>query len=89
MTEGGRFGGFGLFVKDGKLVYHYNWVGLDRYEIAFTIPGPIVTLPTHVTLKAVYKSDDPNTFGAGATVTSMLTASPLVRDEWRTAFPTA
>ncbi|MBO1347729.1 MAG: sulfatase-like hydrolase/transferase [Hormoscilla sp. GUM202] len=69
VTEGGRFGGFGLFVKDGKLVYHYNWVGLDRYEIAFTIPELIVTLPIPVTLKAVYNSDDPNTLGAGATVT--------------------
>ncbi len=63
-TQGGRFGGFGLFVKDGKLVYHYNLVGVDRYNIESENK-----LPTgDVVLKAVYKTDADKPF-AGAEVT--------------------
>lgn len=64
LTHGGRFGGYGLFVKDGKLVYHHNLVGVSRYEVASDKP-----LPTgKVELKAVYKTDADQPF-AGGTVT--------------------
>ncbi|MEL7034804.1 MAG: arylsulfatase [Cyanobacteria bacterium J06592_8] len=67
VTEGGRFAGFGLFVQDGQLVYHFNQAGVTRSDITFPLPptteGPITTL------KAVYKSDDPNVLYAGADVT--------------------
>lgn len=33
VTHGGRPAGYGLFLKDGKLVYHYNYVGTERYEV--------------------------------------------------------
>jgi arylsulfatase len=33
-TQGGRFGGWGLYVKDGKPVYHYNLAGIARYQVA-------------------------------------------------------
>jgi arylsulfatase len=63
LTHGGRFGGYGLFVKDGKLTYHHNLVGVSRYEITSDKP-----LPTgDVELKAVYKTDADQPF-AGATV---------------------
>ena len=26
-TMGGRFGGYALYLRDGHLVYHYNYVG--------------------------------------------------------------
>ena len=32
--QGGRFGGWSLYVKDGKPVYTYNWLGLKRYSVA-------------------------------------------------------
>jgi arylsulfatase len=35
-TQGGRFAGWGLFVRDGKLVFHYNLAGVERFEIAST-----------------------------------------------------
>jgi arylsulfatase A-like enzyme len=64
LTHGGRFGGYGLFVQDGKLVYHHNLVGVSRYQVAST-----KALPTgKVELKAVYKTDQDAPF-AGATVT--------------------
>ncbi|MDJ0843905.1 MAG: sulfatase-like hydrolase/transferase [Crocosphaera sp.] len=64
LTVGGRFGGFGLFIKDEQLVYHYNFAGIERYEIKSTSP-----LPTgNVTFKAEYitESEEPE---APATVT--------------------
>jgi arylsulfatase len=64
MTIGGRFAGFGLFVKDGKLVYHYNLAGVERYNIESD-----QRIPTgKVTLKAEYKTDANQPY-AGGTVT--------------------
>jgi hypothetical protein len=34
VAQGGRFGGWSLFVKDGKPTYTYNWIGLQRYTVA-------------------------------------------------------
>ena len=34
LTQGGRFGGWSLYVKDGKPTYTYNWLGLQRYTVA-------------------------------------------------------
>jgi arylsulfatase len=31
-TQGGRFAGWGLYVKDGMPVFHYNLAGVARYE---------------------------------------------------------
>ncbi len=63
-TQGGRFAGYGFFVRDGKLVYHYNLAGVERFNIQSKD-----RIPTgEVTLKAVYKSDSDKPF-AGATVT--------------------
>jgi arylsulfatase A-like enzyme len=38
LAQGGRFGGWSLYVKEGKPVYTYNWLGLKRYDIASTKP---------------------------------------------------
>jgi len=63
-TQGGRFAGYGLLVKDGRLVYHYNLAGVERYTVESND-----RLPTgEVTLKAVYVTDADKPF-AGATVT--------------------
>jgi arylsulfatase len=34
MTQGGRFAGIGLYVKDGRPVFHYNNCGVERYVVA-------------------------------------------------------
>jgi len=63
LTQGGRFAGYGLMVKDGKLVYHYNLAGVARYTITSE-----QRIPTgEVTLKAVYTTDADEPF-AGADV---------------------
>jgi arylsulfatase len=64
VTQGGRFAGYGLYVRDGKLVYDYNLVGVAQYTVSSE-----GRLPSgDVTLKAVYKTDADKPF-AGATVT--------------------
>ena len=40
LTQGGRFGGWSFYLKDGKPTYEYNWLGLDRYKIAADKPLP-------------------------------------------------
>ena len=34
ITQGGRFSGWGLYLMDGKPVFHYNHCGVERYNIA-------------------------------------------------------
>ncbi len=34
MTQGGRFCGLGLYLLDGKPVFHYNLAGVERYTVA-------------------------------------------------------
>jgi len=34
MTQGGRFAGLGLYLLDGRPVFHYNLCGVERYTVA-------------------------------------------------------
>ena len=38
VAQGGRFGGWSLYVKDGKPIYHYNFLGLKRFTVASDKP---------------------------------------------------
>ncbi len=40
LAQAGRFGGWSLYLKDGKPTYTYNWLGLQRYTIAAKQPLP-------------------------------------------------
>jgi arylsulfatase len=40
VAQGGRFGGWALYVKDGKPVYHYNFLGLKRFSVVADKPLP-------------------------------------------------
>ncbi len=75
LTLGGRFSGYGFFVEDNQLVYHYNLAGVERYDISAPLPADLPT-DTAVTLKAVYKtvSEEP---GAGAEVALYANDQPL------------
>jgi arylsulfatase A-like enzyme len=63
LAQGSRFGGHALYIKDGRLKYVYNWVGLQEQVVESTVPistGPAVfsasfekegdTMPTEGTL---------------------------------------
>jgi arylsulfatase len=34
LVQGGRFGGWSLYLKDGKPIYCYNFVGLEEYKVS-------------------------------------------------------
>lgn len=40
LAQAGRFGGWSLYVKDGKPTYTYNFLGLKRFTIAAKNPVP-------------------------------------------------
>ena len=33
LTQGGKFGGWALYMDDGKPAYTYNWFGLESYTV--------------------------------------------------------
>jgi len=40
LAQAGRFGGWSLYMKDGKPTYTYNWLGLQRFTVAATQAVP-------------------------------------------------
>jgi arylsulfatase len=64
IAQGGRFGGWSLYVKDGRPAYCHNWIGVARYTIAAQEPLP----PGPVTLRYVFAYDGGRP-GAGGTGT--------------------
>jgi hypothetical protein len=34
LAQGGRFGGWSFYMKDGKLNYTYNFLGLSKYTVS-------------------------------------------------------
>lgn len=46
LAQAGRFGGWSLYVKDGKPAYTYNWLGINEYTVASTqaMPAGKVTI---------------------------------------------
>src|SRR5688572_7254353 len=64
LAQGGRFGGWSLYVKDGRPAYTYNFVGLQQYTVNATeklSPGKAT-----ITLDFAY---DGNGRGKGGTAT--------------------
>jgi arylsulfatase A-like enzyme len=53
LVQGGRFGGWALYMTGGKPAYAYNWLGLQRYTVA----APEVLPPGKATIKFDFKYD--------------------------------
>jgi arylsulfatase A-like enzyme len=53
LAQGGRFSGWSLYVKNGRPVYAYNWLGREHYRVAGTAPLP----PGPVTLRYDFAYD--------------------------------
>jgi hypothetical protein len=64
ISQGGRFGGWTLYMKGGKLKHEYNFVGLQRTNIT---SAKTVTAGHHI-LKYEFKIDEPKP-GSGGTCT--------------------
>src|SRR5678816_121497 len=46
LAQAGRFGGWSLYVKDGKPTYTYNYLGLNEYTISSSqdLPAGMVSI---------------------------------------------
>jgi arylsulfatase len=64
LAQGGRFGGWSVYLKDGKPAYTYNWVGLERFTVA--APEPLPPGKATIVLDFAY---DGGGRGQGATAT--------------------
>jgi hypothetical protein len=55
MAQGGRFGGYSLFVKDNKLHFAYNFCGIDEKKVASDIDVPTGKVTLKVDFKKIPK----------------------------------
>lgn len=53
LVQGGRFGGWALYVQDGRPAYDYNWLGMHRYTVA----SPEALPPGKATIKFDFQYD--------------------------------
>jgi arylsulfatase len=61
LAQGGRFGGWSLYMKDGKPAYTYNFLGLNRYTVA--APQALPAGPATVVLDFAYDGGGPGKGG--------------------------
>src|SRR5262245_19027472 len=66
VAHGGTVGGYGLYVRDGKPTFVYNYLSLDRTTVAGTAPLP--TGKVQLKMDLAYQGG-PKEFGKGALVT--------------------
>jgi len=64
LVQGGRFGGWCLYMKDGKPAYTYNYLGLERFTVS--AESKIPAGPATIELKFDY---DGGGFGKGGNAT--------------------
>jgi arylsulfatase len=55
LAQAGRFGGWSLYMKDGKPTYTYNFLGLQRFNVAAAQPLPA----GKATIQYAFASDGP------------------------------
>jgi arylsulfatase A-like enzyme len=63
LTQGGRFGGWSLYLRDNKPEFTYNFLGLQRYVVASSKKLPAG--PVKITFDFVYDGDGVGKGGTG------------------------
>lgn len=63
ICQGGRFAGWSLYMKNGKLSYVHNWVGKERYTI--TAAKPLAVGKATVRYEFAYDGGKPGSGGQG------------------------
>jgi arylsulfatase A-like enzyme len=67
LAQGGRFGGWSLYLKDGKPTYTYNFIGLEQYKVQ----ASNALAPGKITLRMNFDYDGGG-LGKGGTVTLLV-----------------
>jgi arylsulfatase len=63
LSQGGRFAGWSLYMKDGRVSYVHNWVGKERYTI--TTPEPVAAGKATIRYEFQYDGGKPGSGGTG------------------------
>jgi arylsulfatase A-like enzyme len=63
LSQGGRFAGWSLYMKEGKISYVHNWVGKERYTI--TAPKPLASGKATIRYDFAYTGGKPGSGGTG------------------------
>ncbi len=63
LAQGGRFAGWSLYMKDGRVSYVHNWVGKERYTI--TAPDPLAPGKATIRYEFTYEGSKPGSGGTG------------------------
>ena len=71
LAQGGRFGGWSLYLKDGKPVYCYNFIGLEEYKVA----APKAVAAGKATIRMNFDYDGGG-IGKGGTATILVNGKP-------------
>jgi len=67
LAQGGRFGGWSLYLKDGRPVYSYNFIGLEEYKVE----AQSVVAPGKATIRMNFDYDGGGV-GKGGTATLLV-----------------
>ncbi len=63
VCQAGRFGGWSLYLKDGKPAYTYNYLGLERYTV--TAPAAVAAGKATIRYRFAYDGGKPGSGGTG------------------------
>ena len=63
LAQAGRFGGWSLYLKEGKPTYTYNFLGLHAYQVA--APKPLPAGPATIRYEFIYDGGGPGKGGTG------------------------
>jgi arylsulfatase len=83
-TQGGLEGGYGLYVRDGKPTFVYNFLDLDRYTIVAATPLPKGKVQIKVDFSYNGKADE---IGKGATVTMTVNGAKVAEGQLPRTIP--
>jgi arylsulfatase len=72
LAQGGRFGGWSLYLKDGKPTYCYNFLGLQEYKVS----APQALAPGKATVRMNFDYDGGG-IGKGGTATILANGAKL------------
>lgn len=84
VTQGGLVGGYGLYVREGKPVFVYNYLSLDRPTLAGADPLPVGKVRLGVDFDY---HGAPGEIGKGATVTMKVNDVEVAREELARTIP--
>jgi arylsulfatase A-like enzyme len=83
LAQGGRFGGWSLYLKDGRPTYYYNFLGLSFYKVA--APRPLAPGKATVRMEFAY---DGGGVGKGGTAALLINGEKVASGRIERTQPT-